>query len=80
MKVKEHIVISTVAGGILYMVLRSFPIAFTAAVAGVILDVDHVYDLVKNPKIRMTLKEILNNQKELEKYLRIILEEKGVVA
>ena len=26
------------------------------------------------------LKEILNNQKELEKYLRIILEEKGVVA
>ena len=52
-----------VTAGALYAVSRSMPFAVTTAVSGSLYDADHIFDLLRNPEIKPTLKDMLTKSK-----------------
>lgn len=47
MKLKHHTAISITIAGVLYTLFRSWELALTSAIAGILIDLDHIVDVVR---------------------------------
>lgn len=72
MQVRYHIVTSAALSGLLYALLRSWPMSVACMAAGVLVDLDHVMDYVVQYGFKPDLKFFLSSFPE-GKYRRIFI-------
>lgn len=47
MKLQYHIAASTTVSGSLYLISRSWPLAIASFIAGIFIDLDHIFDVIR---------------------------------
>ena len=63
MKLRDHTIISTIAGGAIYFISKSPTLAVSTVLAGIFLDLDHFYDYFANVAVKINLKDLFQKCK-----------------
>ncbi len=60
MKLHQHIVSSTLVSGIVYLLFKSWNLTLACLLSGILIDVDHIYDYIREFGFPFKIKDFFN--------------------